>query len=367
MRDGGVTDDLLKEGAALSAGEAEELEGRVAAQPDDLDSRARLIGYYRARRAGVKPNILDAARLIRRGRQGPDVDAQMRHVLWVAANAPRAPLAGHRAAHVGRFHVAYAEAAAIWRGHADAEPPDATLLAHAIAFFRYENDFLVEGLLARAERAFPDDPRWARFRRAIRAQDLERAERMRGVPRHRPVEAEPDGAGSVSSERDGAERAAPDLDEMEALLRQAPDEEWSMLLRASAAALAFDLGRVDAARGHAEAMLALASAADTEREMVGDAVHHGHLMLGRIALAGGDVERAKAHLALAGRPGGRGLIQIFGPSMRLAKDLLARGERDVVLRFLALCRAFWPKPDIDAWSAEIRGGGTPDFGNNLRR
>ena len=39
-------DRLVKEGHALAASDAEELERRLEQQPNDLDARARLLGYY---------------------------------------------------------------------------------------------------------------------------------------------------------------------------------------------------------------------------------------------------------------------------------------------------------------------------------
>ena len=53
--------------------------------------------------------------------------------------------------------------------------------------------------------------------------------------------------------------------------------------------------------------------------------------------------------------------------MTLAKELLAKGERDAVLEYLQLCSRFWKRggDKIENWTATIRGGGTPDFGANL--
>ena len=135
-------------------------------------------------------------------------------------------------------------------------------------------------------------------------------------------------------------------------------------LRELAGQLAFALGRVDSARAHAEEMLMTTVGVLEEHS---DAVHNGHLLLGRIALHDNDVERARAHLVLAGRAGATRMVPIFGPDMRLAAELLARGERDAVIRYLSLCRAFWRRGPADTWSAQIRAGDIPDFGRNLGR
>lgn len=53
--------------------------------------------------------------------------------------------------------------------------------------------------------------------------------------------------------------------------------------------------------------------------------------------------------------------------MTLANALLQKGEKDVVLEYFSLCRAFWKmgSAKLDEWSATVRGGGIPSFGANL--
>ena len=53
--------------------------------------------------------------------------------------------------------------------------------------------------------------------------------------------------------------------------------------------------------------------------------------------------------------------------MSLAKDLLEKGERDVVLEYFEACRKFWKmgEDDLDKWSKEVKAGTIPDFGANL--
>ncbi len=53
--------------------------------------------------------------------------------------------------------------------------------------------------------------------------------------------------------------------------------------------------------------------------------------------------------------------------MSLAKELLERGEKEVVLRYLDLCKSFWTssRGQPDRWIDEIKAGKIPDFGPNL--
>src|SRR5438552_7013479 len=99
----------------------------------------------------------------------------------------------------------------------------------------------------------------------------------------------------------------------------------------------------------------------------GNAVHHGHLILGRVALVRGDVGRACRELVAAGHTPGSPQLNSFGPNCQLALELLTMGQVAPVLEFLPLCAAFW-NPRVSraaAWSDQIRSGATPDFGPNL--
>ena len=96
----------------------------------------------------------------------------------------------------------------------------------------------------------------------------------------------------------------------------------------------------------------------------GSAIFYGNQVLGRLALAEGDVRgRTRLLLASAETTGSPSLCN-FGPSMVLASDLLDRGERDVVLRYLERCSSFWKHgaEELSQWAAAIERGVTPDFG-----
>ena len=110
----------------------------------------------------------------------------------------------------------------------------------------------------------------------------------------------------------------------------------------------------------------------------GNAIHHGNLIRGRVALKGGDVAAAERFLRTAGQTPGSPQLNSFGPNMQLAAELLAAGAREAVLEYLEDCKAFWVAPRVpsaygprsatellDTWAADVREGGSPDFGTNL--
>lgn len=99
----------------------------------------------------------------------------------------------------------------------------------------------------------------------------------------------------------------------------------------------------------------------------GNAIHNGHVVLGRLALARGDVESAGQELLLAGKTPGSPQLDSFGPNMSLAKELLEHGQREVVYQYFDECRVFW-RSDFGAltkWRFLAHLHLPPDFGANL--
>jgi hypothetical protein len=99
----------------------------------------------------------------------------------------------------------------------------------------------------------------------------------------------------------------------------------------------------------------------------GNAVQDSNLVLGRIAVKEGRIEDAKQYLLAAGNSPGSPQMDSFGPNVSLAKDLLEKGERAVVIEYFELCRKFWRMhpEQLDHWSQEVKAGKIPEFGPNL--
>lgn len=128
---------------------------------------------------------------------------------------------------------------------------------------------------------------------------------------------------------------------------------------------AYSADRLDKARHYAELMLQNSEAGWNN----GNRVHHGNLVLGRIALREGNIEEAKSRLIAAGNTPGSPQLNSFGPNMALAKALLEIGEREVVLEYFKLCSTFWSsdraKDKLDKWGDLAAAGRIPDFRANL--
>jgi len=100
-------------------------------------------------------------------------------------------------------------------------------------------------------------------------------------------------------------------------------------------------------------------------------MHDFNTVLGRLALKSGDLQSARNRLLEVGRiPVNRYMQTGWRPSMALARDLLEKGEKDVVLEYFELCRKFWTEENargerLDRWKKQVEAGQIPDFGINL--
>lgn len=144
------------------------------------------------------------------------------------------------------------------------------------------------------------------------------------------------------------------------------DPARKFYLTTKMAPTALAAGQTEKANTYARSLLEQAAAMQTNWNY-GNAIHVGNLVLGRIALASGNVSEAKRLLLEAGKSPGSPQLNSFGPNMLLAKELLAKGEREAVIQYFDLCAKFWTPQDgrLSAWKALVIKGDMPDFGANL--
>jgi thiol-disulfide isomerase/thioredoxin len=123
-------------------------------------------------------------------------------------------------------------------------------------------------------------------------------------------------------------------------------------------------GEVERARGEAEEILRKAPELYLESSRA-YAAHIAHTVLGRIALGQGGVAEAREHLTAAGKLASADIVGWNGIRWTLASDLLARGQRQVVLDYISMVRAVSSKSkgQLDDWAKSVRAGKTPDFGS----
>ena len=153
----------------------------------------------------------------------------------------------------------------------------------------------------------------------------------------------------------------------EKVINTLPKAEDKFHLTREIAPLAFNAGDQVKAGMYAKDLLIQAESMKDDWDY-GNAVHTANLVLGRIALAAGDIDEAKRLLLLAGKTPGSPQLESFGPDMLFAKELLEKGEKDVVIQYFTLCSAFWKMDDgkLAQWKTEVQNNEIPDFGPNVR-
>jgi tetratricopeptide (TPR) repeat protein len=149
-------------------------------------------------------------------------------------------------------------------------------------------------------------------------------------------------------------------------LERAKTEEERFYALSDAAKESFIAGNIEDARKYAQELMTLYPKFKGNWNY-GNAIQDANLVLGRIAVHEERIEDAKRYLLEAGKSPGSPQMDSFGPNMSLAKDLIEKGERDVVLQYFELCRKFWEMHEgrLDHWSQEVKDGKVPDFRANL--
>ena len=149
-------------------------------------------------------------------------------------------------------------------------------------------------------------------------------------------------------------------------LREAATQTDRYYALADSAKERLDAGDIGSARAYAEELLDLSTRLRHDWNY-GNAVHDGHVVLGRIALREGRIDDARRHLALAGETPGSPQLDSFGPNMTLARDMITAGEKKAVREYFESCRKFWEMDNgrLDAWAEDVERGREPDFGANL--
>lgn len=149
---------------------------------------------------------------------------------------------------------------------------------------------------------------------------------------------------------------------------KATTDDQSFYKIAKAAMAAFNLKRYSEADELARRTLEMAESF-RDNWNYGNATHLGHTVLGLLALRDGEVQQAAAELYESGNTVGSPQLGSFGPTMLLAKELLAQGRSQEVIEFIHQCKRFWPMGArwLSIWEKKIARGAIPNFFMNLYR
>jgi tetratricopeptide (TPR) repeat protein len=343
----------------LTREDAAELEQRIAARPDDRFARAHLAQAYfvQSMHAAQARHPARDELLARLGV----------HVGWLVDHAPGSAEAGESwLCAVGRVAPeVHADLAERWERALAANAQDAHVHANAARFFATDDEPRALALLECAARLEPDEPEWSRRI----AQQLELRSRLGSSPgegerdrRRILVELERARAHEEQRARDDGE----------------PPATGRIRARFSAVKLAeaaLAAGELERAEQIARELLEQGAMERWQLAFDGGP-HHGHLVLGRVALRRGDVAAAAGHLRAATEApfpfrGG------WKSHTALARDLFDAGERDAVRAYLeaslrdaeGIARKvpskapsdFTGREEIAGWLAALDAGERPAF------
>ncbi len=317
---------LLIEGHKLSSGEAEKRENALVADPRDLAARISLLSYYVTRHD-------DTSNL-----------KKSEHALWLIRNIPDSEVL-HDVVYVRLDRVVdkgFEEAKQLWLTHLDTYKDKLTVVANAADFFMLSDKPLAEKLLKQLVADDPANPRWP-FELG-HLYTLKMASATGAMRRSLAASAYPQFELAYTLTNDKIEK-----------------HMWLSQLATSA----FEAGEVNKAQTWALESLSQGST-NKAGPSLADSTHHGHIVLGRIALLSGDLAEARQQLIQAGQTVGSPVLGSFGPNMMLAKELLEKGERDAVIQYFQECANFWKNQSkLNEWTSTVKAGGIPNFGANL--
>lgn len=112
-------------------------------------------------------------------------------------------------------------------------------------------------------------------------------------------------------------------------------------LNGSIALAALESGELDIAKKLGEEMLKNNTDTNSRNYGYGDVICDANTVLGRVALRKDDLKAATMYLLESGKTPGSCVLNSFGPSFILDRELLEKGEKAVVLEHLALVSKFW--------------------------
>jgi thiol-disulfide isomerase/thioredoxin/tetratricopeptide (TPR) repeat protein len=320
---------LAIHGKDLTAKDAEKLEEQLRHEPNDLVTRAKLLGFY-----SFQSRTSDQAK-----------EPYSQHVFWLIENKPDSKILGSPFAELDRRidGQVYLQAKNLWFQQINKDPNNTMVIGNAAHFFLLNDSKLAESLLKKAQSLEPNNPEWP--------QSLAHLYSLRTSNQ------------TLSNQSENAKKS---LEQMEKSMELVSSEIDKYYMLSDLAKFAYQAGDSNKAENYAKELLLLAPKYPGDWNY-GNAIHHANIVLGRIALARGNIEAAKEYLIEAGKTPGSPQLNSFGPNMTLAKELLEKKETQTVLSYFELCGKFWKMggEELKEWSELVRNGEMPDFGGNL--
>lgn len=334
-------------GSQLAPQAVQELEQRLKAQPDAIDIRATLVGYYFSSRFEIR----DHSKNFRD------------HIHWLIKNRPEEPFIGSPYGQLisgVEGAEAYAEGKRLWLENVEKNPSNLVILEHAASYLFLEDRDLAETYLKRCRDLDPENPHWSGLLAQLYELPKPKKETVDKGKNKKPKKQKPGDKKNQFIDAETLERARAAFAERERAFSLATTESTVLYTLTDLPQSAVNCGEIEKAKLYADRLLDLVDQHLANRNY-SNSIYEAHTALGRIALLEGNIERAKEHLLKSVSVIGSPQLNSFGPDMVLAQELLNAGEKEIIYEFFFRVRIFWKSECIDIWANQIRSGMIPDL------
>jgi hypothetical protein len=332
----------------LTAAQAAQAEARLLQTPGDLETRQRLLRFYSNYETKDTP-----------ARQ----NNRLKHRLWILQNRPEIEdfdIYSYKSPFYSPDAAEYKTLRAEWLKQVEAAKTNPRIRLNAVDFTRSKEPEVARKLLAEGRRIDKENYEFPLLLCASlysEIEDLEEAEAS---------------AENLKKKTEMLNEAFENGETALVLLKKERSTERDLnraALLESLSKIAFDLEKFERAKALATELI-LDFGQDADNANYTEAAHIGNIILGRIAIRQSDAAKAKEYLLIAIRAPLRREKGYFSKiDMRLAKELLEKGEKDTVAEYLKLCEKLLNYSDLYAgkvqalknWQEQLSQGKTPSF------
>lgn len=336
-----------QKGRCMTLDDATILEKEFEKDPDDLDVAAQLLGFYTDK--GLRNTITSKKR--------------EKLILSLIHSHPEAAILGMSYCRINFRSDIYAEVQELWVKQVEKNPKSIPILMNAACAALQPNGALAlaEKYLLQAQSLDPKIPKISE--KLVEVYELSR--RLPGV--------------------DKSDLAAKELAELKKVYKNTDNEAQKSMLLPKMAKAALEIpGELDSADEQADLMISQAKTESMKwppetngpvyssgEGMISPETnflfYFGYLTKGMVALKKGDTDKSAEFLLKSAEVYRAMNSMAQGPNMSLAKALLEAGRHDEVIEFLNKCGKVWKvdQGKVGKWTAEIKAGKIPDFGNSL--
>jgi hypothetical protein len=334
---------------SLTAAQAALAEAKLAKTPDDLETRKRLLRFY----SNYDVNDTPARQTSR-----------LKHRLWILQNHPEiedTDIYSYKSPFYEITDAEYKSLRGEWLKQVAAAKTNARVRLNAVDFLRYKEPETAKRLLTEGRQTDRENYEFPLLLCELLYSEIEKLRGEKGAPQILRKKSE-----MLAEAFENGETALALLKKERSTDR---DSKRAELLE-SLTKVAFDLEKYDRAKALATELI-LDFGQDAASAKYTEAAHIGNIILGRTALREtDDAVKAKEYLLIAIRAPLRREKSYFSQiDMQLAKELLAKGERETVAEYLRLCEQLLNYSDLytgkvqalKTWQEQISQGKTPSF------